>query len=1052
MKKSITLALMGAAAATMVAQNPIITGQFSADPTARVFEGRVYVYPSHDIPPVPHPGAQKNWFCMEDYHVFSSENLVDWTDHGVILDQKDVPWGNKEAYSMWAPDCIQGKDGRYYFYFPDAPAEGRGFGIGVAISDHPYGPFVPQEKRIEGIGGIDPCVLQASTGENVIFWGGGGLRMARLKDNLLELADEELANPQTLPNGMKFYGHAVEGLPDGFKEGPFAFERNGKFYLTYPWVREQGGTECLAYAMADKPMGPYEYKGIIMKESATGCWTNHHSLVEFKGQWYLFYHHNDYSPSFDKNRSVRVDSLNFNADGTIQEVIPTWRGVGVTDAYRILMDKATPLTAGDYTRSYANADQPFEGWKVSIPAGGRMSYADVRLPEGEYQTWVRAFVNRGWRRSGQILPISETALKVDIQTQKNGNATVIVSNTGKEPVEVEWISLSARKPLETLTRGGMETGVYRNVLAEVGYSQADIDKKLQDTFDEVIKNCYSEVGKDMAYISDVKNNDVRTEGMSYGLMIAVQWDKKEMFDRLWRWSKKYMQIQEGPMEGYFRWSCKTSGEANAQGPASDGELYFITSLLFASNLWGNDTGINYLAEAQHILECVKTKEVEMPVRHWGQRPQPGEKPEMRKVKMGLMDPETDLISFVPGMPFTDPSYHIPAFYEVWARYAEDGRASYWRECARKSRAYLHKSIHPVTGLNPDNNNYDGSLIQAGHMMGDCFRYDSWRVPMNIALDYSWSCSDRYWQQTYGNKIQDFFYSQGIDDYVDQYNVDGTRPEKILKAGNYPEKLRHGVGLVATTAAASLLCTHDKSYDFIDRLWNQKHVPDADGYFDGYYDSILRLFALMHLSGRYRMIEKEMQYSSYFAPVEKGAEMATPDEQGFIRRWRLQDPIDKPNNTNAVFTDSYLNKELNADYSAQEKNLAWHEVDSKLWHVKLYRFATCRNKQRYGVLFKGETEIWCDEDITDIRLAAGSNSASMWWLNGEEVLLLSGDRRMVQDDGLSRKITLKKGRNVLKCAVINGPGMSDFCVRFLDADGKPVTNIKVQIPQVKGKKK
>ena len=389
------------------------------------------------------------------------------------------------------------------------------------------------------------------------------------------------------------------------------------------------------------------------------------------------------------------------------------------------------------------------------------------------------------------------------------------------------------------TKGAFATRRYRNLFAELGYKQKDIDKKLKSVFESVFygpDKVYFEVGDSMAYISDIKNHDVRTEGMSYGLMIAVQFDRKDIFDRLWRWGKKYMQHQEGPLKGYFAWSCKTDGTRNAQGPASDGELYYVTSLIFASNRWGNSTGINYLAEAQNILDCSK------------------QKIGMERVAP-LINLEHQLITFTPdpfGGRFTDPSYHVPAFYEVWARWAEDGRSEFWRACARKSREYLHKSIHPVTGLNPDYNNYDGTLLGSKRVIGDAFRFDSWRVPMNIALDYSWACADRKWQQEYGNKIQNFFYSQGIDSFVDQYNVDGTTVTELLGAGGY-KKLRHSLGLVATTAAVSLVCTHDKSREFVDRLWNVKHVPYDDGYFDAYYDGLLRLFAFMHLSGNYRII-------------------------------------------------------------------------------------------------------------------------------------------------------------------------------------------------------
>ena len=319
------------------------------------------------------------------------------------------------------------------------------------------------------------------------------------------------------------------------------------------------------------------------------------------------------------------------------------------------------------------------------------------------------------------------------------------------------------------TKGAFATRRYRNLFAELGYKQKDIDKKLKSVFESVFygpDKVYFEVGDSMAYISDIKNHDVRTEGMSYGLMIAVQFDRKDIFDRLWRWGKKYMQHQEGPLKGYFAWSCKTDGTRNAQGPASDGELYYVTSLIFASNRWGNSTGINYLAEAQNILDC-----------------------SMQKIGMERVAPlinlEHQLITFTPdpfGGRFTDPSYHVPAFYEVWARWAEDGRSEFWRACARKSREYLHKSIHPVTGLNPDYNNYDGTLLGSKRVIGDAFRFDSWRVPKNIALDYSWACADRKWQQEYGNKIQNFFYSQGIDSFVDQYNVDGTTVTELLGAG------------------------------------------------------------------------------------------------------------------------------------------------------------------------------------------------------------------------------------------------------------------------------
>ena len=415
------------------------------------------------------------------------------------------------------------------------------------------------------------------------------------------------------------------------------------------------------------------------------------------------------------------------------------------------------------------------------------------------------------------------------------------------------------KAINPWTKGGFETDKYRNVFVEMGYEPAQVEAKLKEVFNDVFRGpnkVYFEVGDTLGYISDIKNNDARTEGMSYGMMIAVQFGEKDIFDRLWRWSKKYMQHQSGQREGYFAWSCKTDGTRNAEGAASDGELYFITALIFASNRWGNDTGINYKAEAQHILNCI------MPREYKEERSMP-QFPGMPSSsgKIFLIDPETQLITFTPdgfGQRFTDPSYHIPAFYEVWAKWADDGRSDYWLTCAAKSREYLHKAIHEQTGLNPDMSQYDGSLMAGfgGRRNGGSnFRYDSWRVPMNIALDYEWSCADGEWQRQYGEKIQNFFYSQGIDKYVDQYRVDGSLPEdgEILQAGGF-RKLRHSIGLVSTLAAASVMCSHDKSQEFVDALWNAKHEPFEDGYFDAYYDGLLRLFAFMHLSGNYKVIK------------------------------------------------------------------------------------------------------------------------------------------------------------------------------------------------------
>ena len=393
-------------------------------------------------------------------------------------------------------------------------------------------------------------------------------------------------------------------------------------------------------------------------------------------------------------------------------------------------------------------------------------------------------------------------------------------------------------------KGAWETGKYRNLFLEAGYKQEDIDAKLAKTYSDIFEGpdrVYFEIGDDMAYISDVKNKDARTEGLSYGMMVAVQLNKKDVFDRLWRWTKKYMQHQDGPRDGYFAWSVDPkTGKHNSEGTASDGELYFVTALLFASNRWGNDTGIDYYAEARRILDAMWNKDGSGGINN-------------------IINVEHKQISFVPESErydITDPSYYLPAFFEVWAEYAKDNHEEFYRECAEKARLYLHKVCHPETGLNPDITLYNGGMPKQ-QFITPAFRFDSWRVPMNIAMDYSWYAKDKDWQKDYAKRIQNFLYCRGIDTFEDQFNIDGTLPKWILPAGGF-KKLRHSLGLVSTSAASSIMGTQAKSWKFIDAVWNARLEPYNDGYFDPYYDGLLYLFSLMHLSGNYRIIKPEHQ--------------------------------------------------------------------------------------------------------------------------------------------------------------------------------------------------
>jgi hypothetical protein len=424
-----------------LAQNPIIRDQFTADPTARVFNGRVYVFPSHDILAKPGRG-RPGWFCMEDYHVFSSSNLTDWTDHGVILSQNKVKWVDSTSYSMWAPDCIE-KNGKYYFYFPAGMKSGSGGGssVGVAIADNPSGPYTPQADPIKNIRGIDPNLFIDKDGQAYIYWAMGNISVAKLKANMLELESD----PQV-----------VGELPgQGLKEGPFLFERNGIYYMTYPHV--QNKIERLEYAIGNNPMGPFKVTGVIMDESPVGCWTNHQSVIEFNNQWYLFYHQNDLSPNFDKNRSVRIDSLFFNTDGTIRKVNPTFRGVGVTSALqKIEIDRYSQTSETGVSVAFLDSLNTFNGWKAILGSQNawiryntvnfgikKLKWVQVRASSQAGGTLqIRLDKENGPLLAEVIIPESADLITVGTKVLKfqKGTHNLFVVLKDNNPVGIDWIS------------------------------------------------------------------------------------------------------------------------------------------------------------------------------------------------------------------------------------------------------------------------------------------------------------------------------------------------------------------------------------------------------------------------------------------------------------------------------------------------------------------------------------------------------------------------------------------------------------------------------------
>ncbi|RZK35532.1 MAG: carbohydrate-binding protein [Hymenobacter sp.] len=422
------------------AQNPLITNQFSADPSARVFNGRVYVYPSHDILATKERG-RLGWFCMADYHVFSSANLTDWTDHGVMVTQNKVPWVKPDSYSMWAPDCIF-RNGKYYFYFPTSPRDttvSKGFTVGVAVADQPTGLFVPQPLPLKGVRGIDPNVFIDKDGQAYLYWSQGNLYGAKLKENMLELASE----PKTLGE-----------LPTkGLKEGPYMVEHNGTYYLTYPHVENK--IERLEYATGTSPLGPFKVQGVIMDEMP-GCWTNHHSIVEFKNQWYLFYHHNDLSPSFDKARAIRLDSLFFEPNGNIRKVVPTRRGAGLTDArQKIQLDRYSRLSSSGAAIAFLDTANTFLGWKTEFADNrGWVQYNGVAFGKKALTTvTLRVQAAAGatvqLRANGPTGPVLAVVtvpqggqwqeVKAPLSAFRAGTHTLLVAPKTNAPVAIDWV-------------------------------------------------------------------------------------------------------------------------------------------------------------------------------------------------------------------------------------------------------------------------------------------------------------------------------------------------------------------------------------------------------------------------------------------------------------------------------------------------------------------------------------------------------------------------------------------------------------------------------------
>ena len=414
----------------------------------------------------------------------------------------------------------------------------------------------------------------------------------------------------------------------------------------------------------------------------------------------------------------------------------------------------------------------------------------------------------------------------------------------------------------TATAGAAFTGHYRNLLSEQGHSDSDIQKRLDETYaqlfhgDPATQSVYYAAGVNgngpLAYVADVAHHDVRSEGMSYGMMISVEMNHKAEFDAIWNWANVHMLITDpaNPSVGYFAWSMHTDGTPNSDSPAPDGEEYFVMSLYFAANRWGNGTGLyDYKFQADRLLRLMRHHGVRTGTGPFRIHPQdPPFAPAWHNpVKAGevtvgpMVDEQHRMICFVPGSggnSFTDPSYHLPAFYELWALWGPEEDRAFWAEAARASRQFFTKATNPATALSPDYARFDGTPQATGfNPMSSTFSYDSWRTVSDWSVDQSWWGSDPN-AKSLSDRLQKFLYSQGMQTFADRYTLDGK-----------PLSDRHSTGMVATTAVGGLATgATPEAKAFVEALWNTA-VPSGE---QRYFDGMLYMLSLLHASGHFRI--------------------------------------------------------------------------------------------------------------------------------------------------------------------------------------------------------
>ena len=341
-----------------------------------------------------------------------------------------------------------------------------------------------------------------------------------------------------------------------------------------------------------------------------------------------------------------------------------------------------------------------------------------------------------------------------------------------------------------MNNGAFFSQEYPNLFAQLGISEEQIGKKMDDTFETMFfhptERIYFEKGDNMGYMLDTGNNDARTEGMSYGMMMAVQMDRKDIFDRLWLFSKTYMYQSKGKYEGYFAWSVSTEGVKNAEGPAPDGEEYFALALFFASKRWGDDEApFDYSVQARNILRhCLHQAEI---------------------VQDGasMWDGTNHYIKFVPETPFTDPSYHLPHFYELFARMADEQDRPFWKKAAEESRKFLSITCDKHTGMASEYTEFDGTPKLLFHKKWQ-FYSDAYRVAMNIGLDAAWFGGDE--------RLGDI--ADKLQAYFSENTKLGAYQAYTIKGEPFDEPAMHPVAIIATNAAGSLAAKGKYRMDWV----------------------------------------------------------------------------------------------------------------------------------------------------------------------------------------------------------------------------------------------